>query len=153
MPFTLTSPALEADQRINQDHTCDGSDRPPTLEWSGVPEGTRSLALIMDDPDAPNGTFTHWVVWNMPAIRDTEDPVQPAELGVAGKNDFHGVGYGGPCPPPNHDPHRYRLRLLALDVDGLELPPGADRRALEAAVQGHVVGEADLVGRYGRKTG
>jgi hypothetical protein len=112
-----------------------------------VPVGVRSFALIMDDPDAPSGTFTHWIQWDIPA--ETRS-LAGASSGVAGVNDFHGAGYGGPCPPPNHGTHRYYFRLYALDVDTLDLPPESGRARLEEAMAGHVVAEDALMGRFQR---
>lgn len=150
MRFTLTSPALEAQGQIGRDFTCDGDDRPPLLEWSHAPPETRSFALIMEDLDAPGGRFTHWIIWDVHGPTDTLDPTDISRSGVSGRNDFQGVGYGGPCPPPRHGSHRYVFRLHALDVDSLRLAPGATRAALEKAMDGHVLATAELVGRYAR---
>ena len=148
--FTLTSPAFEGNGQINPEHTCDGANTPPPLEWSHAPDPTRSLAIIMEDPDAPGGTFTHWVSWDIPGMTDTIDPTNVGKIGVPGRNDFQGQGYGGPCPPPHDKPHRYRFMLHALDVDTLGLDPGATREQLEEAMRGHVLDRAELVGRYAR---
>lgn len=148
--FTLTSPAFEGNEQIGREHTCDGANTPPPLEWSHAPEETRSFAMIMDDQDAPGGTFTHWTSWDIPGMTDTVDPTDVSQIGVSGRNDFQGVGYGGPCPPPHHPPHRYRFMLHALDVDTLDLEPGATREQLEQAMQDHVLATAELVGRYAR---
>ena len=147
MHFTLSSPAFEGGDWIHPRYTCEGQDAAPPLEWSHVPDGVRSFALIMDDPDAPRGTFTHWIQWDIPAEARA---LEGANRGVAGVNDFQGSGYGGPCPPPNHGTHRYYFRLYALDVDTLDLPPGADRARLEEAMEGHVVAEDVLMGRFQR---
>lgn len=152
MGFTLTSPSWDETERIHPDHTYDGRNRPPAFEWSHVPDGARSLAMIVDDPDAPKGTFTHWVLWDVPPVSDTEDPTHLETLGgVAGKNDFQFVGYGGPRPPARDRDHRYRFRLFALDVESLEVPPGAARGDVERAMEGHVLGVAELTGRYRRQ--
>ena len=148
-------------ETLAKEFTCDGADRPPALSWQGVPDGTVSLALIMDDPDAPRGTFTHWLVWNLPpdtvGLGTTSAANAAAEKGGAttmpsearqGKNGFGVTGYRGPCPPPGK-PHRYRFHLYALDTK-LDLPAGSDRRALDTALAGHVLGEAVLTGLYGR---
>jgi hypothetical protein len=147
--FTLTSPAFGEGQHIPPRHTCEGEDLSPRLEWTRVPPQTRSFALIMDDPDAPSGTFTHWLLADIPAeareLREAEDAV-----GVAGRNDFGGTGWGGPCPPPKHGDHRYNFRLLALDLETTGLAAGASRADFEAAIDGHVLGEATLMGRFAR---
>jgi Raf kinase inhibitor-like YbhB/YbcL family protein len=145
--FTLASDAFENDQEIPRRYTCEGDDRSPPLSWSELPEGARSLALIVDDPDAPGGTFTHWLAW---AIDPESGGLGEGEIApVEGRNDFGTVGYRGPCPPPGHGPHRYFFRLYALDAD-IELERGAGRRDLERALEGHVVGGAELIGRYER---
>jgi Raf kinase inhibitor-like YbhB/YbcL family protein len=145
--FALTSTAFENGQEVAQRHTCDGDDRSPPLRWSGVPDGTRSLGLIVDDPDAPVGTFTHWLAWGIEPASDALPEGEAAP--VEGRNDFGSVGYRGPCPPPGHGPHRYFFRLHALDAD-LELEAGAGRKDLERALEGHVLEVAELMGRYER---
>lgn len=133
--------------------TCDGEDRSPQLSWSVAPASVKSFALVLDDPDAPGGTFTHWLLWDIPGgARELPEnlPKSPqiAGGGTQGRNDFGKIGYGGPCPPPGK-PHRYFFRLYALD-SVLGLKPGAARRELERAMQGHVVARGELMGRYGR---
>ena len=133
--------------------TCDGQNTSPQLAWSGAPPGTRSFALILDDPDAPGGTFTHWMVWSIPAGTHEfpENLPKTAELADGarqGRNDFGKVGYGGPCPPPGK-PHRYFFRLLALD-NAPAVKAGAGREELERALQGHILGRGELMGRYAR---
>jgi Raf kinase inhibitor-like YbhB/YbcL family protein len=135
-------------------YTCDGEDVSPPLEWMDVPEGTKSLALIVDDPDAPSGTFVHWLLYGIPASEHglTEGvgiDTASAGGGRHGKNGFGRIGYGGPCPPSGI--HRYYFRLYALDTDLSKLGPGASRRELESSMEGHVVGQAELMGRYERK--
>jgi Raf kinase inhibitor-like YbhB/YbcL family protein len=147
MALSLTSPAFQQGGEIPARHTCDAEDLSPALVWSGVPEGTRSLALIVDDPDAPVGTFTHWLAWGIDPTADMHEEGQPAA--VEGANDFGTTGYRGPCPPPGHGPHRYSFRLHALDAE-LELQPGASKADLEGALEGHVLAGAELVGRYER---
>lgn len=144
--FTLSSSAFSPGQPIPARHTCEGEDRSPPLEWSNPPEGTRALALIVDDPDAPGGTFTHWLAWGIdPAAGGLgEGERAPAE----GRNDFGSVGYRGPCPPPGHGRHRYRFRLFALDA-GLELAPRTSREALQRAI-GEPRAVAELTGTYER---
>src|SRR6266542_1822724 len=116
MALTLTSPAFSHEEVIPRKHTCDGADQSPLLAWTEPPSGTQSFALIAHDPDAPNGDFTHWVLFDIPT-EATEIPqgAAPAELGVPGLNDFGNEGYGGPCPPPGHGRHRYYFTLSALD--------------------------------------
>jgi Raf kinase inhibitor-like YbhB/YbcL family protein len=129
--------------------TCEGVNDSPNLRISMVPQNTRSLVLIMDDPDAPRGTFTHWLVWGI-SPDTTEFSTDSVPSGVVqGTNDGGKVGYMGPCPPSGQ--HRYYFRLYALDVP-LNLPAGAHRRQVEAAIKGHVLAEATLLGRFGRST-
>ena len=153
MSLSLASAAFKHGDRIPVRHTCDAADLSPPLAWSGGPEGTKSYALIADDPDAPMGVFTHWVVVNVPPeVRDLPEGVprgKPLTVGgVQGTNDFEAVGYGGPCPPPGK-PHGYRFRLYALDTL-LSLTGGASRNEVLRAIRGHVLAEAELVGTYGR---
>ena len=151
--FALRSPAFGNGGQIPSQYTCGGSDQSPALAWNGVPAAARSLALIADDPDAPRGTWSHWLLWNLPA-RVTELPGgvparEQLETGARqGTNDFGRLGYGGPCPPPGR-PHRYYFHLFALNA-ALNLNPGAGRGQLERAMKGHVVAEAHWMGTYGR---
>jgi len=153
MPFTLASPAFGSGGAIPQQYTCDGADRSPPLSWSDLPDGTKSVALIVEDPDAPARTFTHWVLYNIPP--------EPTVLnaGIAkqailpsgarhGRNDFRRGGYGGPCPPHGSD-HRYVFRLFALDAF-LNVTPGGAPSEVRAAANGHLLGEAELIGTYRR---
>jgi Raf kinase inhibitor-like YbhB/YbcL family protein len=145
--FKLTSSAFDDGQEIPSRHSCEGDDLSPPLSWSGVPQGTRSLALIVDDPDAPGGTFTHWLAWG---LEPASGGIGEGEVAaVEGRNDFGTVEYRGPCPPPGHGPHRYFFRLHAVDAD-IGLEPGADKQDLERALEGHVLGSAGLIGRYER---
>lgn len=155
MAFSLTSPAFKDGATIPVKHTCDGADVSPLLAWSGAPQGTAGFALIADDPDAPAGTWVHWVVYNLPAstselsenIAKTE--TLPSLGGVLqGRNDFGRPGYGGPCPPPG-PAHRYFFKLYALDAR-LSLRPGARKQDLEGAMQGHVLATTQLLGSYAR---
>jgi Raf kinase inhibitor-like YbhB/YbcL family protein len=141
----IASSAFETGGTIPSRHTCDGENVSPSLFFSGAPEGTRSLALVVDDPDAPVGTFTHWLAWDIDASADGlgEGQVAPRE----GRNGFGTVGYAGPCPPRGRD--RYFFRLHALDAE-LDLQPGADRDQLDRALEGHVLETAALVGGYER---
>jgi Raf kinase inhibitor-like YbhB/YbcL family protein len=143
----LTSTAFAGGQPIPQRHSCEGEDLSPPLSWTDVPEGATSLALIVDDPDAPGGTFTHWLGWGLdPAAGGLgEGEAAPVE----GRNDFGATGYRGPCPPPGHGPHRYFFRLHALG-DDLELEPGAGRAGLEQALAGRSVSVTELMGTYER---
>jgi hypothetical protein len=151
--FVLTSPAFSDGERIPDRYTCVGEDVSPPLRWEGVPEGTKSFALVVEDPDAPGGTFIHWVLYNLPAtISELAEGVPRTERlasgALQGVNDFGVVGYRGPCPPPGA-PHRYFFILRALDVE-LDLKPGATKAQLERASQGHVLAEAELMGKYSR---
>lgn len=153
MAFSLRSDAFGADQPIPSRFTCDGEDGSPALSWSDAPPGTRSYALIMDDPDAPRGVFTHWVLFDLPAsVHALPEAVPKSERpdtgGVQGTNDFGKTGYGGPCPPSG-SPHRYRFFLYALDQE-LGLSPGASKQQVLTAMEGHIVGEGQLVGTYQR---
>ena len=145
--FELSSSAFNEGQPIPRRHSCDGENVSPPLSWSSPPDGTRSLALILHDPDAPSGDFTHWVGWNIDpgtdGLEEGEHP--PAE----GANGFGENGYGGPCPPPGHGAHRYQHELFALDTE-LDLEPESSREQLEDAIEGHVLGGAELIGTYER---
>jgi Raf kinase inhibitor-like YbhB/YbcL family protein len=145
--FALESRAFEHAQPIPERHTCEGADVSPPLRWSNIPEGTRSLALIVDDPDAPGGVFTHWVAWGLdPGAEGLDEGESPPH---EGPNDFGASGFRGPCPPPGHGRHRYVFRLYALDADA-ELATGAAKTELEQAIKGHVLTTAELVGTYER---
>ena len=144
----ITSPAFEQHQPIPQKYTCQGEDLSPPLQFQDAPAGTKSLALIMDDPDAPMGTFVHWVVWNLPP--DTRQLSEGVKLKhQEGKNHFPKIGYGGPCPPPGK-PHRYYFKLYALDTQ-VHLSDGSSKEQLLEAMEGHILGQAELVGTYQRK--
>jgi len=148
----LTSSSFQ-DGRIPKQFTCDGADSSPHLAWTAPPATTKSLALLVTDPDAPVGTWVHWVLYNLPATaRDLPIGVQKAQYfgdgSRQGRNDFGKIGYGGPCPPPGTN-HRYFFRLYALDIE-LNLSPGATRDQLEAAIQGHILAHGELIARYGR---
>jgi Raf kinase inhibitor-like YbhB/YbcL family protein len=143
----LTSGVFGEGDPIPRRHTCEGENVSPPLSWAGVPDATRSLALIVDDPDAPVGTFTHWLAWGIDPDAGGlgEGEAAPRD----GRNGFGTVGYSGPCPPPGHGRHRYFFRLHALDAE-LELERGADRDELERAIAGHVLESAELMGGYER---
>jgi Raf kinase inhibitor-like YbhB/YbcL family protein len=143
----LTSSAFDFGQLIPRRHTCEGDDLSPPLSWKELPEDASSLAVVVDDPDAPAGTFTHWLGWGLdPAAGGLpEGESMPAE----GRNDFGEVGYRGPCPPPGHGPHRYFFRLHGLEHE-LELDSGADRAEFDRALSGRSVAIAELIGIYER---
>jgi len=147
----LRSSAFEDEKPIPRRHTCDGEDVSPPLAWSEAPVGTRSFALLCDDPDAPAGTWHHWAAYDIPADRTAlaEDASRRGDLKQA-RNDFRRSGYGGPCPPRGHGPHRYHFRLLALAIDHLPLPKDASCREVEREARKHVLSEATLVGIYQR---
>jgi Raf kinase inhibitor-like YbhB/YbcL family protein len=153
MKIELTSTAFHDGERIPKAYTGDGKDVSPPLRWSEPPQGTKSFALICDDPDAPRGTWVHWVLFNLPAEqRQLEEATPGVEVLASGakhgKNDFGKIGYGGPAPPPGK-PHRYFFKLYALDTV-LDLAPGASKSQLVTAMQGHVLAEGQLMGLYGR---
>jgi Raf kinase inhibitor-like YbhB/YbcL family protein len=150
----LSSSAFEPGSPIPVQYTCDNSNVSPPLEWTGVPPAAKSLALIVDDPDAPGGTWVHWVLYDLPAASAAlPEAVSRTQYAVAGSkqglNDFGHLGYGGPCPPPGK-PHRYHFKLYALDAE-LPLGPGAKKSQVEEAMKGHVVGQAELMGLYQRR--
>jgi Raf kinase inhibitor-like YbhB/YbcL family protein len=154
MTLQLTSKAFAEGDPIPQVHTCDGKDISPPLAWSGAPTGCRSFALLCDDPDAPAGTWHHWAVYDIPPTQ-TSLPERMKASARAGTirqavNDFGRVGYGGPCPPRGHGPHRYRFRLLALSVERLDLPDGAQCADVAEAAQRQKLAEATLIGIYER---
>lgn len=152
MAITLTSSAFAEGALIPRRHTCDGEDVSPPLTLTGIPDGTQSVALICDDPDAPVGTWVHWVLFNLPA-----DLVElPAEIpgdetlnngAIHGKNDFGRLGYGGPCPPGGT--HRYFFKVYALDTK-VSLESGATKDMLLKAMEGHILAEGQLMGKYRR---
>ncbi len=149
--FELTSTAWLPGAVIPPRHTCSAADVSPPLSWTAPPTGAASLALVMDDPDAPGRTWSHWLVWNLPAAtRSLAEGQRPGAPGmVAGTNDFGKVGYGGPCPPPGHGTHRYFTRLYALDTL-LSLGDGAGLIELKGAMKGHVLASTELMGRSWR---
>lgn len=143
----ITSSAFQEGGNIPKKFTCDGSNTSPPLQITGVPSEARSLVLIVDDPDAPSGLFTHWLIWNIPPqISSISEGSAPK--GVHGTNDFGKSDYKGPCPPPGT--HRYSFRVFALDRE-LELRGGAKRSQVDAAMKGHVIAQGELMGRYARK--
>jgi Raf kinase inhibitor-like YbhB/YbcL family protein len=149
----LNSSAFQNGAEIPRKHTCDANDVSPALSWDKAPPGARAFALIADDPDAPGGTWVHWVIYDLPA--DTKELAEGiaametlANGAKQGLNDFRKVGYGGPCPPPGLA-HRYFFRLYALDAP-TNLKPRATKQQLLDAIKGHVSGEAELMGKYKR---
>lgn len=152
MAFILQTAAFRDEGLIPVRFTCDGANVSPALSWRGAPAGVQSFVLIMDDPDAPRGTWTHWTLFNLPgALGELAEGWRPGASGLSGRNDFGSVGYGGPCPPRGHGPHRYFFRLYALAVAALPLRAGAARPELERSLAGHVIGQAQMMGRYERK--
>jgi Raf kinase inhibitor-like YbhB/YbcL family protein len=154
MTLHLTSTAFAEGQPIPEKHTCDGRDSSPPLHWSGLPTGSRSLALIVDDPDAPVGTWVHWVLYGLaPDLEGLPENVDKSQYVLRGArqglNDFRRLGYGGPCPPPGK-PHRYFFKLYALDAE-LDLKPGATKKELLRAMEGHILATGQLMGTYARR--
>lgn len=153
MSIELTSTAFQPGTTIPKQYTGDGADRSPPIRWSEPPSGTKSIALICDDPDAPRGTWVHWVLFNLsPQTRELEEGVPTTATlpyGVKqGKNDFGNIGYGGPAPPKGKL-HRYFFKLYALVV-AMDLAPGATKAQLEAAMRGHILAEGQVMGTYKR---
>jgi Raf kinase inhibitor-like YbhB/YbcL family protein len=153
MPFELTSPVFAPGESIPTRYTCDGDDISPPLEWTDPPAGTQSLALICDDPDAPVGTWVHWVLYNLPPDARSLSEAVPsdAELpggGLHGENSWRRLGYGGPCPPSGT--HRYFFKLYALGMV-LGLDAGADKKQVLQAMEGYVLAQAELMGVYSRQ--
>lgn len=147
--FMLQSKAFGDGDTLPVKYTCDGEDQAPPLAWSDPPHGTKSFALVVDDPDAPSGTFRHWGAWNIPADSKGIEEGQASQFPQA-VNDFGKQGYGGACPPEGHGPHRYRFKLFALDTDRLELPSGAKVIDVEKAAAEHMLGRAEMTGTYER---
>lgn len=154
MALELKSSAFGSDQMISRKYTCEGQDVSPALSWEGAPAGTKSFALICDDPDAPMGTWVHWVLYDLPAdTKSLAEGVAKSEKlpngAKQGKTDFGSVGYGGPCPPKGHGIHHYSFKLYALDVM-LDLPSGSTKAKLLQAMKGHILAEGELIGLYKR---
>ncbi len=153
MVVTVTSSAFDSMQAIPATYTCDGDNGSPPLSWNGIPKSARSIVLICDDPDAPAGTWVHWVCYNIPPHVDSLAQGVPAADALAcggrqGTNDFRRLGYGGPCPPGGT--HRYFFKVYALDIM-LNLPAGKTKKDIEKAMKGHVMASGELVGTYSRK--
>lgn len=148
----LQSTAFKDGEMIPRKYTCDGANTSPPLSWNALPAGTKSLVLICDDPDAPAGTWVHWVYYDIPpettGLPENVAPLQhPQTGGTQGKNAFRKIGYGGPCPPGGT--HRYYFKIYALDVM-LALPPGATKAEVLKAMEGHIVDKTALMGKYKR---
>ena len=148
----VTSTAFKDGQPIPRQYTCDGVNISPPLEWNGTPKSARTIAIIADDPDAPSGTWVHWVVYNLPAenigLVENLPPTEDVKAGgFQGKNDFQKIGYGGPCPPSGT--HRDFFKVDALDIE-LPLKGGATKAEVEKAMQGHIVAQTQLMGTYQR---
>jgi hypothetical protein len=151
VPFTLTTSAFAAGAAIPEQYSCKGADISPSLQWNGVPANTATFAIIMDDPDAPDGTWVHWVLWNLPANAKSLPEGVPKREQLAGgprqgRNSFHKIGYNGPCPPAGAT-HRYFFRIYALDGK-LDLAAGAGRSQLDAAMKGHVLAQTEYMGTF-----
>jgi len=149
----ITSSAFSNNGMIPSKYTCDGEDISPPLQWDGIPEGTKSIALICDDPDAPMGTFVHWVLYNLPAETKELAENVPTDKELSngarqGTTDFRRIGYGGPCPPSGT--HRYFFKIYALDAK-LDLAAGATKAQLLKAMEKHVLAQGELVGKYKRQ--
>ena len=150
----ITSSAFNEGEMIPKKYTCDDIDISPPLKWSNIPEGTKRFAIICDDPDAPMGTFNHWVIWNIePTGSIPEGIPKEAEIlepikAIQGRSDFGRTGYGGPCPPRGK-PHRYFFKVYGLDIF-LNLPVGSSKKELEKAMEGHVLQYGEAIATYGR---
>jgi Raf kinase inhibitor-like YbhB/YbcL family protein len=152
MGIQIKSPVFQDGTPIPEKYTCDGLDVSPPLEWTDVPEGTKTLAIVCDDPDAPMKTWLHWIIFNIPGdvdrLPENVPPEKELENGAKqGMNDFHKIGYGGPCPPSGS--HRCFFKIYALDTI-LDLPAGASKPQLMIAMEGHVLAQAHLMGTYTR---
>jgi Raf kinase inhibitor-like YbhB/YbcL family protein len=146
--LTVTSNSFSSNGSIPVDHTCDGADRSPHLAFSAPPAGTQTFAIVVDDPDAPGGSFTHWIAYNLHGdVRAVPEGADVATLGgVAGTNDFNRPGYGGPCPPRG-EVHRYSFRVFALNAS-IDVPANATRNVVDGAMNGHVLAQGALVGVF-----
>jgi len=152
MSIKLTSPAFEDGVMIPGKYTCDGDDVSPQLNWEDIPDGTQSIAIIMDDPDAPRGTWVHWVIYNIePDTNELHENIDTDEVvnsgALQGKNSWGNIGYGGPCPPGGV--HRYFFKIYALDAETLT-EPGATKEDLLESIRGHILDQGELMGRYER---
>ena len=153
MDINITSTAFDKDGLIPPKYTCDGDDISPPLQWENLPEETKSIALISDDPDAPVGTWVHWIIYNLPGeTRELAENIPPESTMANGTKqgitDFGRIGYGGPCPPSGT--HRYFFKIYALDTQ-LDLAAGANKSQLLEAMNGHVLAQGQIIGKYKRK--
>ena len=152
MAFTVRVEGFSAGADIPRRYTCDGEDAAPRVQWTDEPATTKSFALIVDDPDAPGGTWTHWLVWDIPAnTRSLSAETEKVQAIKSGTNDFGKRGYGGPCPPRGRGAHRYFFRVFALNAADLGVPDGAKRASVEDAIRKHLIAEGSFMGRYERK--
>jgi Raf kinase inhibitor-like YbhB/YbcL family protein len=145
----LTSSAFQNGQPIPAQYTCDGANQSPALAWGEPPQGTKSFALVVDDPDAPSGTFRHWGAYDIPAA--TRSMAAGQSIGTQAMNDMNKPGYAGPCPPKGHGVHHYHFKLFALDTDKLNLSGNPKVADVETAAQQHAIGQGELIGTYERK--
>ncbi len=155
MGFRIESPDFRDSESIPKKFSCDGEDISPGLVWADPPEGTKSFVLTVEDPDAPMGTFIHWVVYDIPAsVRELKTGAGSKDTSFngirEGRTDFGHAHYGGPCPPKGHGRHRYSFILRALDIPKLDLPPAPKKSVVDKAVKGHVLAEARVMGVYQR---
>jgi hypothetical protein len=154
MPLLLTSPAIPPGGEIPSQYTCDGADISPPLTWSGVTDGTKSLVLVVEDPDAPSGVFRHWAVFDIPSGSHGLDAGYSANQPAKGLhevlNDFGKPGYGGPCPPKGHGTHHYHFRLLAISRPILDLKPAVSASDVLKTAEPYAIERAELVGSYQR---
>jgi Raf kinase inhibitor-like YbhB/YbcL family protein len=153
--FQIESPDFKEGEAIPEKFTCEGDDLSPLLKWTSPPQGTKSYFLLVEDPDAPMGTFVHWILYDISSSlneisRGAGNGKTVKDGMKQGLNDFGHIGYGGPCPPKGHGPHRYNFILKALDISSLNLPDGARKSDLERATAGHVLAEARTMGRFKR---
>ncbi len=146
MALTVTSPAFESNGDIPPKYTCDGEDMNPAVRIGNIPAGTKSVALVMDDPDAPMGTWDHWIFWDMDPAENIDENIEPKA--VQGRNSWGRNSYGGPCPPSGS--HRYFFKVYALDTM-LHLDRDSGKRQLQKAMTGHILDQGELVGRYSRR--
>ncbi|MFN3814508.1 MAG: YbhB/YbcL family Raf kinase inhibitor-like protein [Aquificaceae bacterium] len=150
----VESTSFKDGELIPKKYTCESDDTSPQVSWSGFPEKAKSFVLLMDDPDAPGRTFTHWVVYDIPpsvnSLKENFPKMRESEGIKQGVNDFGKVGYGGPCPPRGHGYHRYYIKVYALDVETLGLPPEATKSQVEKRMEGHVIAQGYIMGRYRR---
>ena len=151
--ISISSEAFKDGGTIPEEYTCEGEDISPPLSWQGLPAGTKSVALIMDDPDAPGRTFVHWVIYNIPLstqklAKGTPRKEKLVDGSLQGMTDFGRAGYGGPCPPPGK-PHRYFFKIYAIDKI-LDLPSNVSKGDVETAMKGHIISKGELIGKYAR---